>query len=149
MALVVTLALAVSVTAVGQDDKKEADKANLKGVWVLKSGVASGKAAPQELIGKLTITFGPDNKFVMEGGKKKSEGTIQLDATKKPKEITITPSNRDEKPLLGIYKLEIKKDGDTLELCMGEPGQERPKDFASKKDENSFYLILQREQKKN
>ena len=76
MALVVTLALAVSGTAVAQDDKKEADKANLKGVWVLKSGVASGKAAPQELIGKLTITFGPDNKFVMEGGKKKSKAPV-------------------------------------------------------------------------
>ena len=85
------------------------------------------------------MTFAGDKITVVMSKDRTKTGTFKLDAAKKPREITITPSDGD-KPLQGIYEL----DGDNLKLALSEPGGDRPKEFASKEGTRNAYFVLKR-----
>src|SRR5262245_13487592 len=91
--LSVALLLAVVIPAAalrGQDAQKDLDK--LQGTWVLTAMEKNGNAAPEYVLGKLTVTFKGDT-MVMDGSfaAVKPEFTVTLDPSKKPKAIDATP----------------------------------------------------------
>ncbi len=136
-------ALAVVVVAgllIAADKKDEAkgDKDKLQGTWVCVSAERGGQPLPDEAKKAFTFTFKGD-KLTLGIGDDKKEGTFKLDPTKKPKTITIKPSD-EKKELHAIYAF----DGDTLKLCGGEPGDDAPKDFTTKEGGRHMLFVLKR-----
>src|SRR5205823_4754039 len=74
----------------------------------------------------VTINF-EGEKWTLDYGSGEIEGTLKIDAAKKPKTIDLSMNGEDR---LGIYEI----DGDTLKICYNDPGEERPKEFKSKED---------------
>ncbi len=119
------------------DDKDKKDK--LDGTWTLESGERNGQPFPDEVAKtmKLTIT---GEKLKIEAQGNEREGTIKIDASKKPKELDITVGERMTK---GIYEL----DGDTLKICQARPNGDRPTEFSGKEGTNQMLMVLKREKK--
>jgi RNA polymerase sigma factor (sigma-70 family) len=122
---------AVEPTPQGASDaSKDEDKKKLQGTWYTVSVESHGMKIPQERI------LAKDVRLVVEGdrwtltearGDPDKVFTVRLDATKRPKAIDSiyqTGPNKG-KTSLGIYEL----DGDTLRVCLGEPGDPRPTTF--------------------
>jgi hypothetical protein len=102
--------------------KKEAER--LRGTWSLK--------------GEVQLAIYGDESFEISIAGNRLNGAREIDPSKKPKEITLTPDS-SKKPLHGIYKLE----GDTLTLCIGE---KRPTEFKAK--DGATLWVLKREKGK-
>jgi uncharacterized protein (TIGR03067 family) len=139
--------LAVGFFSVAADDKKDAksDKDQIQGRWQVESAVRGG----QEIDGVqgfgVFYEFAGD-KFILELGGQKHEGTFKLDPTKKPKTIDITLKMDDqESKRLGIYEL----DGDTLKICRGEPDETRPTEFKSKEGTQNVLAVAKRQKKED
>jgi uncharacterized protein (TIGR03067 family) len=137
------LAAAVFVVAADapKDDATKKDLENLQGTWKVQSATRAGKEAPADEISKDKLTF-DGNRITVFNGNREEKATFQLDASKKPPTIDITPDNNATKAL-GIYHLE----GETLKLCFTKPGSERPKEFASKEGSEVALVVLKREKK--
>lgn len=135
----VLLVLVAGLLVAADNDKKD-DKAKIQGTWSMVSGERGGEAAPDEVIKNLKLTFSGDT-ITIATGKKSMEGPVKLDADKKPKEITLTVKDPDEKVLQGIYEL----DGDTLKLCIGEPGEGRPAKFDSTTSKKTMLMKFKRD----
>ncbi len=121
-----TLAFLFVTAAPAQDDvKKELDR--LKGKWTVVSVERDGKALANFKDGVRTMdgekyTLAPKTGAALMG-------TFKIDPGKKPKVMDMMPADGQYKgkTLLGIYEL----DGDTLKICFGEPGKDRPSEFTS------------------
>jgi uncharacterized protein (TIGR03067 family) len=124
----------------------DADSELLQGRWIPTAAEKDGKPQPKDLV----VTFVQHLDFIGDKmcftkDRKSQEGVFKLDPTQNPKWIDVT---RQEGPgrfgvLAGIYEL----DGNTLKLCMGEPENARPKEFASLPGTRVLYLTLHREMK--
>jgi uncharacterized protein (TIGR03067 family) len=134
------LALLVTVLAVGG---AAADDSQLfQGKWKVVSAEQRGQPAG-ELEGVVVI-FSKDEVTVERKDGETKKGTFKLDASKSPKEITITPADEQEKPLLGIYAFEK----DQLKLCFNESGEKvRPSGFVTRADSQAVVLVLKQEKK--
>jgi RNA polymerase sigma factor (sigma-70 family) len=113
------------------------DKDRLQGTWVAVSAEKGGKAAPDEFLTSLKITFAGD-KITVRGGGDAKEGTFKLDPAKKPKEIDLM---HEGKTAQGIYRL----DGDKLTLCLDDADKGRPTEFKSKAGTGLVLMVLRRE----
>ncbi len=69
------------------------------------------------------------------------QGTMVVDASKKPKAIDARPDKGE--PRLGIYKLE----GQRWTICFAAPGKKRPTEFAAKAGSGQNLTVWEREQK--
>jgi uncharacterized protein (TIGR03067 family) len=135
-------------TNAAQDDLAKKDISSLQGIWQSVSGEEDGKAMPEEKVkaNKLTIK---DNKWTfVEGIGQPGAGevTTKLNPSKKPKELDATSvlqvqGKLDGKDFHGIYSIE----GDTLKICVTEPGAKRPTEFKGGK---GVVLIVFARQKK-
>jgi uncharacterized protein (TIGR03067 family) len=102
------------------------DLDRLQGAWMVGSLEMDGAAMPA----------GPDARILIEGERFQSlgmgavyEGTVEVDARKRPKAIDMVFTAGPEKGnrSLGIYELE----GDGWRLCLTVTGSTRPKTFAT------------------
>lgn len=138
------VALSASVLMlVGQSNAggAKADKEKLQGTWNLVGAEGGGKPLPDEFIkehaAKLTIKA---DKMFWKTPKDEDEGTYQLDAAKKPKEIDIT-TKQIGKAAKGIYLLE----GDDLRICIDISGKNgRPTEFKTKEGSTQMLYIFKR-----
>jgi uncharacterized protein (TIGR03067 family) len=129
------LGFMASCCLVGVDDKSDQDK--LQGDWKLESGKQAGENTPEEFVKEFSLTIKGDKWSVkIPGGEDK--GTIKIDSSKKPKEINFTSESGAERQ--SIYDL----DGDTLKVCVSEPGGNRPTEFDSKAGSPTMYFVLKR-----
>jgi uncharacterized protein (TIGR03067 family) len=141
LALGTALALVAADPPAGEATKK--DKEKLAGTWKLTSGEYEGKASSADLLAGAELKVTGD-KYVFKYGDGTEEGTIKLDATKKPKEITleITSGEDKGKTQLGIYSL----DDDTLKLCTSPAGEkERPKELVTKDGSKQSLFVFKRQ----
>jgi uncharacterized protein (TIGR03067 family) len=157
------LAAGVMAACVGvvcaQGDADNADKAKLQGTWLLVSGEAKGKAAPEELLKKqVALRFDGDKVLPLEGGKSKEkdeEARFTLDTSKTPREIDLIPlkgEDKEKRVVRGIYQIE----GDTLKLLFGPGGARKGPDgkvtiIESKRptafDSQQGFLFIMKKQK--
>ena len=97
----------------------------LQGAWNVATLEIDGTSMPT---GTARIEV-KGNRFVTSGMGAEYEGTVAIDASKKPKtfDMTFTTGPEKGKKNLGIFEVT----GDTWRLCLDMTGKERPKKFAS------------------
>jgi uncharacterized protein (TIGR03067 family) len=139
------LAVAVGIVAVGVLGARDAagdELKKLEGIWKIESLQDSGKEASREETQRITLEIKGTTLSARAGDRSAGKGTVKLDPSKTPKAIDLTPEEGPEKGKtgLGIYQLE----GDTLKICIAEPGKERPKEFVSKPGTQTTLMVLKR-----
>jgi uncharacterized protein (TIGR03067 family) len=124
------------------EDAVKKEYARFEGTWKITSLEAEGKKMPENVF-KTSRLILKGKRFVHKEGEISLEGTFKVDLSKKPKRIDVTFTSGPEagKTLLGIYELE----GDTYRVCMGMPGKDRPKTFASKANSGHVLEVFKRE----
>jgi uncharacterized protein (TIGR03067 family) len=127
------------------EDKAKGDVAKMEGTWKIVSWEQDGQAVSEEDVKKAVMTVKGD-RFTLTTPQQTTEGSLKLDSTKKPKEIDATPAKGafEGKTLLGVYELSE----DTGKLCFAPPGQDRPKEFSSKKGSGHILFVGKREKAK-
>ena len=134
---VVLLAVVFASASVVAGGDAKGDLKKFAGTWSVVSAVKGGKDAPENEIKDVRLTFKGDKMTFMKGDDTK-DGTITLDATKKPRQIEVMIEGKSHP---GIYKFE----GDQLKLCVGET--ERPAEFKSPEGSKTMLIVLKREKK--
>jgi uncharacterized protein (TIGR03067 family) len=142
------LLLAADPPKVGSNDKEEK---GIQGRWVAEKVVVSGADAGENETTTLVINgdFVSWTYVKRMGNTAKSSTdnyTYKLDPSKKPAEIDLCPTEGTlkDKVFPSIYEV----DGDTLKVCRTQPGQKRPKEFASKEGSDDVLLVLKRAKSK-
>jgi uncharacterized protein (TIGR03067 family) len=139
------MAAGVSVAADNPPDPgAKKDFEGLQGTWSLVSARQDGTALPDDKVKQTTILFKRDTFRFPEMAEYATsrEGTIKLDATKRPKHMDATSTDREV--MLGIYELE----GDRYKVCFAPVAKARPGDFTSQRGSGYILQIWQRKQPK-
>jgi uncharacterized protein (TIGR03067 family) len=142
------LLTAVLVFAAGDDKKSDVDK--LQGTWVAVAIENDGKKVPEERVKNVKMVFKDDTMSITTGGpgRQPPPALYKLDEKKKPRTIDITAGGRDgsgktDNALPGIYDL----DADTLKICLGLPGKDRPTELSAKEGAKQTLYTYKREKK--
>jgi uncharacterized protein (TIGR03067 family) len=127
------------------DDASRKDLDKMQGDWQAARMVLDGYQLPDDDAQVLFRTVKGDHYTVFRYDKVRGQGTVKLDATKKPRAVDAQPEGPAgaKGPLLGIYEF----DGDTLKMCFAPQGKERPKDFEAKQDSGHTLTVWRREKK--
>lgn len=115
MKTITSLLFAVTISLMlGCGSSSGADP-QLNGTWKYKQVVNNGKETPAELLGRApTVTFEGNKMITTDGDKVVDTWTYTVDASKDPKQMTITMGEPGkEKDHHEYYKIE----GDTLTMC--------------------------------
>jgi uncharacterized protein (TIGR03067 family) len=130
-----------------KDDAVKKENKDLQGTWNLVSIEEGGKNQPFPEGGKMKVVF-QDGKMIVRstfGDKTDTkEAAFTIDPTKKPAQMDIVPADGPGKgiPVPHIYVI----GKDELKLCGATEGsKERPKEFATKKDDKTVLLIFRLE----
>lgn len=125
---------AVSLAA----DQPKADLDMIQGTWDVSRTEVNGK--PIRALFPIRVTFDGD-KLLATVGKRPPEpkGTFKLDPGQNPKAYDVRTPEGLEVP--GIYVLE----GDTLKVCLGTPGGDRPASFTTDPDDGRTLIVYRRQ----
>jgi uncharacterized protein (TIGR03067 family) len=136
--MLVTVLLAAAADA--RDDPARADRDGLQGTWSVESAERRGEVLPRERAERIKLIVTADKITIQDGDTGRNEEALfQLDPTKQPKAIDLTPGGESAK-VEGIYQLA----GDTLKLCWSKPGGARPGDFTTSRNDNRVLFVLKR-----
>jgi uncharacterized protein (TIGR03067 family) len=126
----------------GEDAAKK-DLEKFQGNWSLISAERDGKKTPEEDTRKIKLAIQGDMFVLRKDGVIISEGTMTLDASKKPRTIdeTITAGPNKGKVFLAIYEIDDEKH----KVCFAAAGKDRPTAFSSR---NGQLLQVWRRDKK-
>jgi uncharacterized protein (TIGR03067 family) len=113
------------------------DKERIQGTWVAESGESQGQPLPADQLKEMSAVFTGGSARVTAPGIENGESTFKLDPTVDPKEIDVIRAG-DNAGMLGIYRF----DGERLTICMGDPGEPRPKRFETKPDPKSKRILV-------
>ena len=124
--LVVVLAAVATIGLIQAAD----DEAKEKGNWSMVACIKDGQELPADQVKSVVITLTGTNYTVKVGDQVMEEGTYKVDRTKTPHWVdrTATTGEAKGKTFLGI----CEEKGDTMQICWGAPGGDRPTEFSSK-----------------
>jgi len=153
LALLFLAGLSLALTASAADEKKDDKKAgDIDGEYTVVSATKAGKAENDDFLKAvegITIKDGVFSIKLKMGDKAETKtAKIKVDATKKPAEVDITPSEgpMKDKSIPAIFAHEK----DELKLAWVEGGRDkigpRPKDFTSNGENNVTVLTLKKKQ---
>lgn len=128
MKYLVCFCFAVGASLIAFADDTSADAKAMQGSWKPAKAELAGLPMPEAVL--KTISLKLDNgKYEVLVGDKPDRGTYTMDATTKPKSLTITGTEgpNQGKTLPCIYELK----GDTLRVCYDLSGAKRPTEFKS------------------
>ncbi len=137
--LSITLVAAISLTAFAADPAGD-DKA-IQGTWTPSKAELGGKPMAESVLKTITLKM-DHGKYEVLVGKNPDNGTYTLDATSKPRGITVvgTEGPNVGKTFPAIY--ELKKD--TLRICYDLSGTKRPSEFKTTPGTKLYLVTYQR-----
>jgi uncharacterized protein (TIGR03067 family) len=127
--------------AIDQDALKK-----FQGNWSLTRREHGGEPEPAKKLQTWRVEVNATKITVRDGDKVEEElEIVHLDPKGKPAAINLKVTQGDDKGkvIQGIWKA----DGVTLTLCIAEPGKDRPKQFAGKKETGHTVLVLAKAKK--
>jgi uncharacterized protein (TIGR03067 family) len=137
---VLVVGLLIAADDKKDDEKKDDAKDKLKGTWTFVAMEEGGQKAAADRFKDWTLTFEGD-KVTFKQGTRTKMGTFKMDASAKPPQLDITPSDPNDKPMKMIFML----DGEDLKIAGAmREGGDRPKGFD---DKEIRVLTLKREKK--
>jgi uncharacterized protein (TIGR03067 family) len=83
--------------------------------------------------------------YALKGAESPDNGTIKVDATKKPATMDVTGTDGPNKGKTFPCIYELK--GDTLKICYDLSGKQRPSEFKTEKGTKLYLVTYQREKK--
>jgi uncharacterized protein (TIGR03067 family) len=136
--------------ALGADAPKEDEVAKelkqFQGTWTLDSVELNGMKVDADTVKKHGITMiVKEDKFTLKLRRGDLEGTLKLDATKKPRAYDAKATDPEGKTheSVGIYKIE----GDTLTVCYVATGKDRPTEFKADAGSEAGVQVFKRNKK--
>ena len=139
-----TLLLVLCLLAAAKDDPNKKDQDAMQGDWACERFVVDGGALDDDNAQSIFRTNKGDDYTLYLFRKKIGGGTFKLDATKTPRQIDLIPEGKGKVAAAkGIYKLEK----DTLTICAGAPGKDRPVAFESKMGSGHTLSVWKKEKK--
>lgn len=126
-------------------DARAADAAQIQGIWGAVSYGENGQGAGQEVAPEQSAIrwiIKDTSVIFLASGLADADlddltGAFQLDSSKQPKTIDISMGRQT---MLGIYEM----DGDTLKVCYGRNGVERPTEFKAAAGSNYIMIVFKR-----
>jgi uncharacterized protein (TIGR03067 family) len=120
----------------------ESDQKKFQGEWTVTSHITNGEKRPNRMVETEHLFVQGAKMTTREGNEIKDEATFTLDPRAKPRaiDLKLTGGGDKGKTVAGIYKLQ----GDTLTICVAEPGRKRPEDFTSDKGSGHILLVFKR-----
>ena len=119
------------------------------GDWELVAFETAGKKLSQKAIGEISVSFEKDRcqlagVYPGSGGFAVEEYLIQVHPTNSEKEVDFTYAKGPRQGIArqAIYSLQ----GTELKICMGNAGEPRPTEFASKEKPPTLLMVLKRRQ---
>jgi uncharacterized protein (TIGR03067 family) len=141
--LLAFIAILCALPALAADKATEkpapAENQELQGTWQIISGEANGKPAPEAAIKDIKWIIKDKTVTIQTADGPAVKLTLKLDPAQKIKAIDLTNSERKE-TIRGIY--DLKKE--TLRLCLGAPGEDRPRAFATRDNLKVVLFVLKR-----
>jgi uncharacterized protein (TIGR03067 family) len=129
------------------DDARDAaikkDYQQLAGKWQVVAVEIDGQKLSEADARKFSVVNGADGSWsLLEAGKEIDKGTSNIDPTKTPKTIDLTPTTGESKDKLhrAIYELGEK----TRKLCIAGPDKPRPADFTAKAGSEQILVTFER-----
>lgn len=134
-------ALAVGLVLSAADSKDDIER--LQGTWVMVSLEMDGEQRPRDEVATARVVIEGNRYLRQVGGEIYPESfTLDPDQTPKAIDFTYTEGPRQRETIKGIYKLE----GDRWMICRALlPGDERPKEFATRADSRRVLGIWKRD----
>jgi uncharacterized protein (TIGR03067 family) len=114
-----------------------AELAPLQGEWAPVEVVVNGEKAPDERLTNLKLKI-KGNQYTLEMGDGTSQGSFKLKEGTSPKTMDVTTDSGDE--LTALYEIS----GDTLKICYGMGGADRPTELKSTAGSNHVLTIYKR-----
>jgi RNA polymerase sigma factor (sigma-70 family) len=125
-----------------EPEQPKGDRELLQGTWTGVSGEINGKALPAETAKQLTLVLTADRYTTKRGDQLLFEGKYTIHPATEPKAMDILAQDGPNagQAARAIYALE----GDTLKLCYGPAGKERPGKFVSEVGSGLTYVVWKR-----
>lgn len=129
-----------SKAALMEFHRAETDKDRLQGVWSVVSAEKAGTPLPEAdiLKDKPEMAFNGNKVEFRSRGKKDDEIEFKIDTEKKIKEIEFAHG-------LGVMKGLYAFDGETLKICFGRPGGDRPTELATKAGSDFVLMVFKKQ----
>jgi uncharacterized protein (TIGR03067 family) len=129
-----------------RDEAIKKERQRYEGTWQVVALEVDGNKVAEEDAKKITVRNEADGKWTIEvEGKVIARGSSEIDPTKKPKTVDLlhTEGQNQGKTQRGIYEL----GDDTRKVCLAQPDQERPTEFAATAGSGHILAVLKRVKK--
>ncbi len=136
-----TLIAGLALAAADPEAKKDEDR--LQGTWKVASIENDGKKLDPKTFAEWKLVVAGNKMTALDGKEVMDDHVFHLDAAAKPPaiDLTLLTGAKKDQTMQGIYRLE----GDTLTVCVNEPGKkERPKEFGAPAGGSFMLLVFQR-----
>jgi uncharacterized protein (TIGR03067 family) len=135
------LFVVVGLVGVAFADDQAAEFKKLNGTWKMEQAELNGSKWPDAMTQQFTLVL-KDEKYQLLSKSPADEGTVKLDASKKPKTMEIKGEQGPNKgrTMLAIFEV----DKDTLKVCYDLSGKAYPTEFTSPANSGRFLVTYKR-----
>jgi len=127
----------IRIKSLGGGGAVSAELAPLQGEWAPVEVVVNGEKATEEQLGSLKLKI-KGNQYTLEMGDGTSQGSFKVKEGATPKTMDVTTDSGEQ--VTAIYEVS----GDTLKVCYGMGGGDRPTEFKSAAGSNLVMSVYKR-----